>query len=151
MHAVRVYRPAAGIVQPRTQAFHDMDIKRVGAVFDMDGVLVDSAAPHFRSWQLLAKENNTVVTEAQFSETFGQHNNDIIPKIFGNTTPSEVCELAARKEELYRDLIRADAPIVSGAPELIRGLFEAGVALAVGSSGPLANIELVLERWVYAA
>ena len=33
-----------------------------------------------------------------------------------------------------------------GAPDLLRSLDEAGFALAVGSSGPPANIELVLSR-----
>jgi HAD superfamily hydrolase (TIGR01509 family) len=40
--------------------------------------------------------------------------------------------------------VRGCTPIVPGAVELVRGLHEAGVRLAVGSSGPLANIELVL-------
>ena len=52
--------------------------------------------------------------------------------------------LADRKEELYRDLIRQDAPIVDGAVDLIRTLHRAGAHLAVGSSGPRENIDLVL-------
>ena len=116
-----------------------------GVIFDMDGVLVDSAQPHFRSWQLLAEENGATVTEEQFKSTFGQQNDDIIPLIFGEVSPQRLRRLADRKEELYRGLIRAQAPIVDGAPDLVRSLHDAGVALAVGSSGPLANIELVLD------
>ncbi len=122
-----------------------MDARRIGVIFDMDGVLIDSAKPHFRSWELLAEENGTVITEAQFSATFGQHNDNIVPKVFGAVSRARVCELADRKEELYRDLIRMEAPIVPGAQDLVRGLHDAGVSLAIGSSGPLANIELVVE------
>jgi HAD superfamily hydrolase (TIGR01509 family) len=41
-------------------------------------------------------------------------------------------------------LVRAAPPIVEGAVELVRALHAAGVALAVGSSGPRANVELIV-------
>ena len=116
-----------------------------GVIFDMDGVLVDSAQPHFRSWQVLAEDNGITVTEEQFTATFGRQNADIIPILFGDASPARLQQLADQKEQIYRDLIRAHPPVVDGAPELIRSLYDAGVALAVGSSGPLANIELVLD------
>ncbi len=117
----------------------------IGVIFDMDGVLVDSAAPHLRSWQLLAEECGGTVTEEQFSETFGRQNRDIVPILFGPVSETRMQQLADRKEELYRDIIRCDPPIIQGAVELVRNLHEAGVALAVGSSGPAENIDLVLS------
>ena len=117
----------------------------IGVIFDMDGVLVDSAAPHFRSWQLLAEEHGRTVTEAQFAETFGRQNRDIIPIFFGQVAEAEIRTLADRKEELYRSLIRQDPPIVKGAIRIVRSLHRAAVRLAVGSSGPRANIDLVLS------
>ena len=116
----------------------------IGVIFDMDGVLVDSAAPHKRSWQLLAGELGRTVTEEEFRRTFGRQNRDIIPLVFGETSEDRIRELADRKEEIYRQLVRDDPPIVSGAVELVRGLAELGVRLAVGSSGPRANIDLIL-------
>ncbi len=117
----------------------------IGVIFDMDGVLVDSAQPHFRSWQILAEETGISVTEEQFTTTFGRQNEDIISILFGDVPPARLRQLADRKEQVYRDLIREQPPIVDGAPEFIRSLHDASVALAVGSSGPLANIELVLN------
>ncbi len=116
----------------------------IGVVFDMDGVLVDSAEPHLRSWQRLAEENGAVVTSEQFSATFGQQNRDIIPTLFGTVSKERMAHLADRKEEIYRDLVRHNPPIVDGAVSLVRDLHRADVGLAVGSSGPLANIQLVL-------
>ena len=118
---------------------------RIGVVFDMDGVLVDSAEPHFRSWQLLGAENDIDVSREQFSSTFGRQNNDIVPLLFGEVSPERLRQLSDRKETLYRDLIRTQVPIVDGAPELVRSLCAAGVSVGVGSSGPLANIRMVLE------
>ncbi|UCF34773.1 MAG: HAD family phosphatase [Phycisphaerales bacterium] len=117
----------------------------IGVVFDMDGVLVDSAEPHFRSWQELAKENGVQVTREQFGSTFGRHNRDIIPLLFGSASEERLKALSERKEEIYRELIRDNAPIVPGAVELVRALHRAGAKLAVGSSGPRANIDLVLR------
>lgn len=119
--------------------------RSMGVIFDMDGVLVDSARAHFKSWRLLAEECGTTVTDEQFSATFGRHNGDIIPFLFGAVSGARLSELADRKETIYRDLIRAAPPLVEGAAGLLDGLHASGVRLAVGSSGPPANIRLVLE------
>lgn len=110
----------------------------------MDGVLVDSAEAHLRSWQVLARELGREVAAADFTRTFGRQNRDIIPLLFGASSKERIQSLADRKEEIYRDLVRDDPPIMAGAVELVRGLAGAGARLAVGSSGPRANIELIL-------
>ena len=114
-------------------------------IFDMDGVLVDSAQAHFRSWQQLARECGREVTEEQFTATFGRQNRDIVPVLIGEVSGATVESLGDRKEEIYRGLIRESAPIVEGAVNLVRSLHGAGVSLAIGSSAPRANIDLVLE------
>ena len=115
-----------------------------GVIFDMDGVLVDSADAHWESWRLLARENRRTATREQFATTFGRQNRDIIPILFGEVSAAKMQALSERKEALYRDLIRDHPPVVPGAVELIRSLFADGAVLAVGSSGPRANIDLVL-------
>ncbi len=117
----------------------------IGVIFDMDGVLVDSAAVHLRSWELLAQEYDGVVTQERFAETFGRQNRDIIPMLFGEVPEPRIQTLADRKEEIYRELIQGHVPIVEGAVDLVRALHQAGVRLAVGSSGPRENIALALS------
>ncbi len=121
------------------------DPSRVGVIFDMDGVLIDSAEPHYQSWRLLGRECGCEVTRELFAATFGRQNRDIVPILFGEMPGERLSALSDRKEELYRELVRDDPPIVPGAIELVRGLSQAGAHLAVGSSGPPANIELVLN------
>ncbi len=118
----------------------------VGVIFDMDGVLVDSAAAHLQSWTLMAEENGLSVTDSQVAATFGRQNRDIIPVLFGEVTDSRLEALGDRKEALYRDLVRGRAPVVPGAERLVRGLADRGAKLAIGSSAPKANIDLVLEE-----
>jgi len=115
-----------------------------GVIFDMDGVLVDSADAHWESWRRLAHENQRTAAREQFAATFGRQNRDIVPILFGEVSAAKTQALSDRKEALYRDLIRDHPPVVPGAVELIRSLFAAGAVLAVGSSGPRANIDLVL-------
>jgi beta-phosphoglucomutase len=115
-----------------------------GVIFDMDGVLIDSAEPHLESWRRLAEECGGSVTREQFAATFGRQNRDIIPILFGEVSEDRTQVLSERKEEIYRDLVRERPPIVPGAVELVCGLKEAGAGLAVGSSGPMANVKLVV-------
>ena len=119
----------------------------IGIIFDMDGVLVDSAAPHGRSWQRLAAETGVAITMKQFAATFGQTSRQIIRQFWGaDLTDEQVARLDDRKEELHRDLIRGQAPITPGAVDLVRRLASEGVGLVIGSSGPPENIDLVLDE-----
>jgi len=115
-----------------------------GVIFDMDGVLIDSAQAHFESWKELGRRRGVEISPEGFQSTFGRRNPDIVPLFFGRVTELAAAQLADEKEEIYRDLIRARPPIVPGAIELIRGLRADGAFLAIGSSGPRANIELIV-------
>ena len=116
-------------------------------IFDLDGVLVDSYDAHMRSWLLMAREHGLTITEEQFASTFGQTSREIIARFWGPDLSQEDVEaLDARKEAIYRDLIRENFPAMDGGVALIDALADAGFRLAVGSSGPPANVELTLDR-----
>ena len=118
----------------------------IGVIFDMDGVLVDSAAAHFQSWQTLARHRGIEITRRQFDRTFGMRSSEIISLLFGVTEPDEARKLDHEKEAIYRDLIRGRVPEMPGAVQLVRGLHAAGLRIAIGSSGPPANVDLVCEE-----
>src|SRR3972149_1796432 len=89
-----------------------------GVIFDMDGVLVDSADAHWESWRLLARENRRTAAREQFAAPFGRQNRDLVPILFGEVSAPERRALSGRKEALYRDLIGDHPPVVPGAVEL---------------------------------
>jgi len=116
-------------------------------IFDVDGVLVDSYDAHMRSWLLMGREHGLTITEEQFASTFGQTSREIIARFWGPTLDDASRDaLDARKEAIYRDLIRQHFPAMDGAVALIDALADAGFRLAVGSSGPPENVALTLER-----
>jgi beta-phosphoglucomutase len=124
-------------------------------IWDLDGVIIDSADEHRQAWQRLAREEGVTFTDAGFWATFGKRNDDIIPAFWGPLSPERIQALADRKESYFRELIRENAVPLPGAMELMRGLHEAGFAQALASSTPIENIQLIskvlgLERYLSA-
>src|SRR5579863_4913452 len=124
-------------------------------IWDLDGVIIDSADEHRRAWQRLAREEGIILTDADFWSTFGKRNDDIFAILWGNLSPEQVQTLAARKESYFRELIRESAAPLPGAMELMRGLHEAGFRQALASSTPPENIQVIsdilgLERYLNA-
>jgi len=124
-------------------------------IWDLDGVIIDSADEHRRAWQRLAREEGIKLTDEDFWATFGKRNDDIIAILWGPLSPEQVQLLRDRKEIYFRELIRQTAAPLPGSMELMRSLHEAGYLQALASSAPIENIQLIsevlgLERYLTA-
>jgi beta-phosphoglucomutase len=119
----------------------------LGVIFDVDGVLVDSYQAHFDSWLLVGRERGMEMTHEQFVATFGRTSREVIRQLWGDLISDdvEIANVDNRKEALFRELMRLQFPAMDGAVQLIDQLNAAGFRLAVGSSGPPENVELVLD------
>jgi beta-phosphoglucomutase len=114
-------------------------------VWDLDGVIVDSAAAHNASWVAMAAEFGVPYDpDKDFKGIFGRHNTDIISSLWKVTDPDQMERMAARKEVLFREAARNLKPL-PGVTDLVRSLAEAGWKQGIGSSAPLENIRLLLE------
>jgi len=120
------------------------------ALFDWDGVVVDSFAAHKESWEQLARDEGFPLERDHFVKSFGRTNMVIIPEIYCWTrAPEEVERLSVRKEVMYREIITswsAQKLALPGAVELLYALNEAGIPCAVGSSTAKENITLILAK-----
>jgi beta-phosphoglucomutase len=118
------------------------------AIFDMDGVLVDTYHAHYESWLMMAKREGLHFTEAEFGATFGRTSREIIAHFWGagRFSDAEIAALDAEKEAAFREIIAQNFPAMPGAKELLVALHDSGFKLAVGSSGPPENVAMVIEK-----
>jgi beta-phosphoglucomutase family hydrolase len=130
---------------------------KLGAIFDWDGVIVDSSSHHEESWERLAKETGFTLPEGHFRKGFGMKNEFIIPNLLNWADgPQEVQQLSLRKEELYREiLVEWGIRPLPGVIEWLTELRQNGVPCAIGSSTHRLNIHTSLkvfglENWFAA-
>jgi beta-phosphoglucomutase family hydrolase len=124
-----------------------MNPSSLGAIFDWDGVVIDSAVHHEQSWEKLAKLENRPLFPGHFERGFGMKNEKIIPEILKWTTePQEIQRLSLRKEELYRESLKETGiKPLAGVETWLKILSSANIPCVVASSTARANIDLSLS------
>lgn len=116
-------------------------------IFDMDGVLVLSGPAHWIAWCDVARAHGIALTREQFLGFNGMTNQDICERLWGTrATPAFVAAIADTKERAYRAAVEADVPLAPGCRELLATLRGHALRLAVGTSGPKENVDLILDR-----
>lgn len=122
-----------------------------GAIFDVDGTLVDSYQAHFESWRDTLEGHGITYGPDEFARDFGRRNPEIITELWeerGLDKPSDelIETIAEKKEAAFRSIIARDFPMMPGAKGLLAGLHEAGWRIAIGSSAPRENVALSIEK-----
>jgi beta-phosphoglucomutase len=113
----------------------------------LDGVLVDTGWAHKQAWWDLAEKEDFDMSDEFFYSTFGMQNYQIIPMLIGQDVSGEkIDRLSEWKENRYREIISDKLALLPGVQKLLNDLKENGFLLAIGSSAPRVNLELVLER-----
>lgn len=123
------------------------DKEKRAVIFDLDGVIVDTGPYHKQSWYDLAKKYDFQMTDQLFYDTFGMQNHEIIPRLAGHQLSDEqLKQMADWKEHRYRQLIAGSVVPMDGVIELVSELKKSGFALAIGTSAPKENLDLILEN-----
>jgi beta-phosphoglucomutase len=119
---------------------------RGAVIFDMDGVMVDTAQQHHAAWQrIFAEMGREELSGAEFCATFGMRNPELLRLFFGpDLADDKVEELGRKKEAYYRELVQEQVRPALGLLPLLRELKARGFKVAVGTSAPRENIDLVL-------
>ncbi|MCU0358446.1 MAG: beta-phosphoglucomutase [Cyclobacteriaceae bacterium] len=119
-------------------------------IFDLDGVLVDTAKYHYLAWKKLAAELGVNLTEKENERLKGVSRMDslkIILSLGGLTfSEAEMNRLADRKNSWFVEYIDQMKPeeIFDGVFPLLNALREAGVSIALASSSK--NAAAVLKN-----
>lgn len=125
-------------------------MKYKALIFDLDGVLVDTAKYHYLAWKALADELGIPFSETENERFKGVSRNrcmEILLELGGRTMSEE--EQAAccdRKNRMYVSYIeKMDAcEILPGAKEFLQAGRAQGYRIALGSASK--NTALILER-----
>lgn len=125
-----------------------MDLR--GCIFDLDGVIVDTAKYHFMAWRRLAKELGfefTVEDNEALKGVSRMTSLEILLRKGGITMGEKEKELlAARKNGWYVEFISGMTPdeILPGSVRLLKSLRKAGIMTAIGSAS--RNAGTILDR-----
>lgn len=116
------------------------------AIFDHDGVLVDSLPLHTVAWVEFGKRENLPIDDEFVRSTFGLTNYTIFERLIGSHLPREEAKrLGDAKEACYRDMARGQISLMAGVADLLENLRSHDFTLAIGSSGPRDNLFLTVQ------
>jgi beta-phosphoglucomutase family hydrolase len=123
-----------------------MGLKRA-LIFDMDGTIVDNMAFHTQSWvTFFERRGRAIDADEFFRTTAGRQGKEIIRSHMGEDLgDDEVAVLNHEKEAVYRELYAPHLKAVDGFEDLIADARSQGIALAVGTAAPPANVEFTLD------
>jgi beta-phosphoglucomutase len=131
-------------------------LKYKAAIFDLDGVVVDTAKYHFLAWKRLSEKLGIAFTEADNEKLKGVnrlHCLDIILDLGGITLhEQEKLGLAEIKNNWYREYIEKmdSSGLLDGADRLIKKMKPMGVRTAIGSASKNANV-ILTKTGIYSS
>jgi beta-phosphoglucomutase len=124
------------------------DVK--GAIFDLDGVIVDTAKYHYKAWKRLANELGFEFTEKDNERLKGVsrfESLDILLEIGGLYFSEELKQAVAKvKNDWYVQYISAinESELLKGAREYLVFLRKKGVKIALGSASK--NSKIIIDN-----
>jgi len=117
-------------------------------IFDLDGVITDTAEYHYRGWKRLADEEGIPFTREENEHLRGVPRRESLMLIIkGREYPEEkILEMMERKNNYYLAFIKEITPcdLLPGAKELLDEIRAAGMKNALGSASK--NAPDVIQR-----
>ena len=132
--------------------------KLKAVIFDLDGVITDSARYHYLTWKKLADELDIPFDEVYNEKLKGVSRMESLELILengnacGNYTESEKAAMAEKKNDYYKELIKQITPadILPGIREFLEELKAEGIRIALASvskNAPFILNQLGLEQY----
>ncbi|MBW4613232.1 MAG: beta-phosphoglucomutase [Desmonostoc vinosum HA7617-LM4] len=119
-----------------------------GFIFDLDGVLTDTAEYHYLGWQRLADEEGIPFNRQDNEALRGVSRRASLMRIVGSRPYSEaqIAEMMERKNSYYVEYIQNMTlqDLLPGAIALLDELRQAGIKIAIGSASK--NARTVIEK-----
>lgn len=125
-----------------------VDVVVVGIIYDLDGVLADTATAHGLAWRTLCEAHDIPVNEAILDALRGRSRTDSLRALLGDRTltHTQFAALLEEKNDRYLESIATLSPAdaLAGARENVHSARRNNAKTAVGSASK--NARLVLDR-----
>ncbi len=121
-----------------------------GAIFDLDGVIVDTAKYHYLAWKELAAELGFDFKESDNERLKGvsrMRSLEILLEVGGiEATEEEKLKMAETKNTRYVEMLQSlnKSELLEGAEQYLRKLKSEGVLISLGSASK--NAPLILDK-----
>ena len=117
------------------------------AIFDMDGVLIDSNPFHLQIWrEFLTRQGVSFDPERLPAQIFGQRDDNALRMFLGaDLSEQQVQDWSEELEANFREAFRPHAQALPGVIAMIKECHEAGIPMAVASSAMKKNVDFVVE------
>ncbi len=125
-------------------------MKYKACLFDLDGVLVDTAIYHFKAWRQLGLNFGYQLTEEQNEQLKGVSRVESLDRILAwagvHASEEDKSKWLTEKNDHYLDLISSMNPneILPGVSEFLDQLKQQGYLIALGSASK--NAQIILEK-----
>ncbi len=118
------------------------------AIFDMDGVLVDSNPFHLQKWVELLDRHGIAYERDELPRLLlGKRNDTAFRHFFGPSLNKEASRrLSEELEERFRSSFGPHAKPLPGLSALVAECHAAGIPMAVASSAMAKNVEFIVEK-----
>ncbi len=117
-------------------------------IFDLDGVITDTAEYHYQAWQRLADEEGLPFDRHANEHLRGVGRRESLEIILAGkpATEAQIAEMTDRKNRYYVAMLEQVTPadLLPGALELLRELRAAGLKIGIGSVS--RNTPTVIDR-----
>lgn len=122
-------------------------MKKIGVIFDMDGVIVDSNPYHKIALKEFCSGHGYELTDDQLlKKIYGRTNREWLTALFGKLPEDELLAYTEEKEQLYRKLFNDDIKPLKGLIKFLDLLDEHKILRAIGTSAPRSNVDFTLNK-----
>ncbi|MCC6289051.1 MAG: HAD family phosphatase [Chitinophagaceae bacterium] len=126
---------------------NNSDIKAL--LFDLNGTMIDDMAYHAVAWRdILNKDLNANLTEAQVKEQMYGKNEEVLERIFGkgHFTKQEANRISFEKEKRYQKAFLPQLKLIEGLNAFLAFAHSKNIPMAIGSAAIPFNIDFVLDN-----
>lgn len=122
--------------------------QRRAILWDLDGTLIDTKESHFITWKNTLHALGYELDEELFNKNFGRTNEVIVPIFLGfEPDPDHLVKLIEEKETAYLKIAPHQCKLVPGVETWLSTAAELKIKQAVASSGPINNVNLMLQSF----